>query len=604
MMKSEVTMKRKGFFLFIVFVLFLVTLIGQLTYIVLVEGKNYDLAVLQKLSERIVNKEIGYQRGAIVDRNGIVLANSIVRYDLRLDVYGLKVSLMEEGQLIEERLETFLTKLSGFYPIDEQMIRTLIETEDKNRDKKIATDLVYKDFERLKEAIDSYKISYLNYTINYKRNYPYPKLASDVIGFMNNDGNGIYGVEKTYDAYLNGEVGRRYGVLEENNLLETMTVDAQDGHDVMLTLDFTIQKHIQDAIDNFFLTEKAKNIQVIVMNPQNGDILGMTNYPAFNLEDPYDITSFYTEEELASMTDEQKSDALYQLWSNEALTNTYEPGSTFKPFVFATALEENVIDLDDDFYCSGSKRVGGFTISCWKEEGHGHQTITEALQNSCNVAFMDVGEKLGRHLFYRYQGMFGFGYQTNIDLSGEVSARNVMFSEDELNVTELATSSFGQGQKITPIQLITGFSSLINGGYLFEPHLMKMVYSEQNIIDQKESVLIRQVISNEVSRITTQALAGVVNEGTGAKASISGYEIGGKTGTAEKLPRGNNKYIVSFIGFAPVENPQVITLVIVDEPEGIDVNSRFAAKIFVDVMEDVMPYLHIFKNVEETEDNQ
>ncbi|MBN2222687.1 MAG: penicillin-binding protein 2, partial [Vallitaleaceae bacterium] len=202
------------------------------------------------------------------------------------------------------------------------------------------------------------------------------------------------------------------------------------------------------------------------------------------------------------------------------------------------------------------------------------------------------------------QSMFGFGYQTNIDLSGEVSARNVMFKEEDLNVTELATSSFGQGQKITPIQLITAFSSLINGGYLFEPHLMKMVYSDQNIIEKKESILIRQVISNEVSRITTQALAGVVNEGTGAKASIAGYEIGGKTGTAEKLPRGNNKYIVSFIGFAPVDNPQVITLVIVDEPEGIDVNSRFAAKIFVDVMEDVMPYLHIFKSVEETEDNQ
>ncbi|MBN2221410.1 MAG: hypothetical protein JW708_04325, partial [Vallitaleaceae bacterium] len=430
MMKIEVTMKRKGLFLFIVFALFLVALIGQLTYIVLVEGKNYDLAVLQKLSERIDNKEIGYQRGAIVDRNGIVLANSIVRYDLRLDVYGLKLSLTEEGKLVDEKFTNYITKLTELISIDPQIIREILETEEMNRDKKIATDLVYQEFEAVKEAIDSYKISYLSYTVNYKRNYPYPKLASDVIGFMNKDGYGIYGVEKTYDDELRGEVGRRYGVLEENNLLETVTVDSQDGHDVMLTLDFTIQKHIQDAIDNFLLTDQAKNIQVLVMNPQNGDVLGMMNYPAFDLENPYDITSFYSEEELLTMTTEQKSDALYELWSNETLTNTYEPGSTFKPFVFATALEENVIHLDDDFYCSGSKRVGGFNISCWKEEGHGHQTIEEALQNSCNVAFMDVGEKLGRHLFFRYQSMFGFGYQTNIDLSGEVSARNVMFKEE------------------------------------------------------------------------------------------------------------------------------------------------------------------------------
>jgi len=328
------------------------------------------------------------------------------------------------------------------------------------------------------------------------------------------------------------------------------------------------------------------------MNPKNGEIYGMANYPDYSLEKPYDVESFKTLKQFETMND---IDILNRLWGNENVTDSYEPGSTFKPFVVAAALEENKVHKEDTFICEGSLNVGKYNISCWEPRGHGEQTIEEALANSCNVALMEIGAKLERDLFYDYQHMFGFGAQTGIDLEGETSARVNVYERDELNLVELATSSFGQGFNVTPIQLITGFSALINGGYLYEPKLMKKIYTENQVVETTESNLFRQVISEDVSHLLRLTLGNVVNEGTGKKASIAGYEIGGKTGTAETNARDDSSYIVSFIGFAPVENPQVITLVVVEEPVGLKVNSRFAAKIFVDVMEDTMPYLHIFK---------
>jgi stage V sporulation protein D (sporulation-specific penicillin-binding protein) len=416
---------------------------------------------------------------------------------------------------------------------------------------------------------------------------------------VNNDFSGAYGIELIYDEYLKGDPGRVYGSVGDDNMVEVNEVPAVNGDDVMLTIDYTIQKHIKDAIKNFREDMDATFIQVIVMNPNTGEIYGMVNDPDFSLEEPYDLTAFYDSEVLEEMTQEEKSAALNNLWKNEAITNAYEPGSTFKPFVFAAGLEEQKTTLEQTYECKGHLKVADRRISCWKPEGHGIQTIAEGLENSCNVAFMLLGEQLGRDLFYKYQHMFGFGSITNIDLNGETSARNLIHKVENLNQVELATSAFGQTFGITPIQLITGFSSLINGGKLYEPHLMKSVFNESQIVETHQPKLVRQVVSEEVAEITKQALAGVVNEGTGKKASIAGYEIGGKTGTAETLGRDDKHYIVSFIGFAPIENPEVITLVVVDEPQASVIDSRFAASIFVDVMEDVMPYLHIFKDVDE-----
>jgi stage V sporulation protein D (sporulation-specific penicillin-binding protein) len=587
--KRSVEMKRKGFILFFVFLVAFVLLIGQLTYIVLVEGKYYDLAVLQNAAKREESIKLNDKRGLIYDRNGIVLADSVSTYDLIFDA-----KLLDElDASTQDKTINFLSKELKFSEVE---LRTILEEQRSSHYVILGKNYSYSEFKEVKAAIDGYLVKGLFYREGYTRIYPYPKLASDVIGFVDADLNGRIGIESVYNDYLKGTSGRIYGAVDSDKKLEVKEINAVNGANIMLTLDYSVQKHINDAIANYFETDQATRIHVIVMDPQNGEILGMANYPDYSLEQPYDVESFKTLKQFENKSD---TDILNLLWGNENVNGSYEPGSTFKPFVVAAALEENKVNEEDRYHCEGSLKVGNYRISCWEPRGHGEQTIEEALANSCNVALMEIGETIGRDIFYDYQRMFGFGAQTGIDLTGETSARVNVYERDELNIVELATSSFGQGFNLTPIQLINGFSALINGGYLYEPHLMKKIYTEEQIVTSYEPKLYRQVISEDVSHLLRQILGNVVNEGTGKKASIAGYQIGGKTGTAETSARDDSSYIVSFIGFAPVENPQVITLVVVEEPVGIKVNSRFAAKIFVDVMEDVMPYLNIFK--EETE---
>lgn len=585
-------MKRKGMFLFIAFILGFIALIGQLTYIVFVEGKNYNLAVLQNVARREGSVILNDKRGRILDRNGIVFAESVATYDLIFDA-----RLLSEQK--EETVEKTIQYLNDHLGFSKAELRQKLIDNSHNSYDIIGKGYSYNQFKQIKEDIDTYQVIGIFYREHYERNYPYPTIASDIVGFVNNDFSGAYGIELEYDTYLKGNLGRMYGSVGEDNMVEVNEVPAINGDDVTLTLDYTIQKHIKDAINTFRQEMDATFVQVIVMNPNTGEIYGMVNDPDFSLDNPYDLTAYFEADVLETMTQEEKSAALNNLWKNEAITNAYEPGSTFKPFVFAAALEEQRTTLDKTYECKGYLQVADRHIKCWKPGGHGMQTIAEGLENSCNVVFMHLGEELGRDLFYKYQHMFGFGSVTNIDLNGETSARNLIHKVENLNQVELATSAFGQTFGITPLQLITGFSSLINGGKLYEPHLVKYIQNDQQIVETHQPKLVRQVISEEVAEITKLALAGVVNEGTGRKASIAGYEIGGKTGTAETLGRDDQHYIVSFIGFAPIENPEVITLVVVDEPKASVINSRFSASIFVDVMEDVMPYLHIFKEVEE-----
>lgn len=594
--KSEKAMKKKGLFFFIVFILSFVGLIGQLTYIVMVEGKNYDLAVLQNAAKREGSVTLNDKRGEILDRNGIVLAKSISTYDLIFDA-KLLVSQSEETRTATKEYLFEKLGITNSY-LDE----ILLEKANSNY-VIIGKGYSYNEIKDVKEAIDNYRLIGVFYREDYERVYPYPELASDVIGFVDSDLQGtINGIEYSYNAELSGDIGRIYGTIDEDHMLEVNEIEATDGANVELTLDYTIQKYINEAVDNYFLEEDASKIHVIVMNPNNGEIYGMADYPNYSLDDPRNVKSYVGEEAFAEMTMQEQGDFLQQLWKNENITDTYEPGSTFKPITFAMALEENKVGEHDTYLCEGGLQVADRYIKCWKPGGHGEQTIEEALENSCNVAFMKIAEAIERDSFSHFQSMFGIGTKTGIDLPGEHSSANTVFTAEKLNATELATSSFGQGQFITPIQLISAFSAVINGGYLYEPHLMSKVYTDSQIIDTNSETLVRQVISEEVSSMTRLALGGVVNEGTGAKAAIAGYEIGGKTGTAETWPRVDGQYIVSFIGFAPIENPEVVTLVVVDRPVAEVVNSRFAAKVFVDVMEDVMPYLHIFKAEEEVLD--
>jgi stage V sporulation protein D (sporulation-specific penicillin-binding protein) len=424
-------------------------------------------------------------------------------------------------------------------------------------------------------------------------------MAADVIGFLRSDGEGLWGIERTYNDYLSGTIGRRFGSVDDQNRISQEDIEAVAGSNVELNIDFTIQSYIDKAIAEFYETEDALSVRVVIMNPQNGQVLGMSSYPSFDLNDPYNIGHLLDEATIEAMTDSEMSDFRNLLWTNSSISKSYEPGSTFKPFTFAMTLEEYILDPHEHtFVCNGYKvpAPGEKPIYCWKRTGHGEETIYDALSNSCNVAFMDMGEAIGREFFYSYQRMFGFGAVTNIDIYGEESIRSNVYEKDELNVVEIQTSAFGQGFAVTPIQLITGFSSLINGGYLYEPQLMRRIVTEDGrLIAENTPVLERKVISKEVSDATREALRTVVDDGTGKGAKIEGYSIGGKTGTAEKGNRETKDYIVSFIGFSPVNHPEVIALVVVDDPVGVDVNSRYAAKIFKDIMENVLPYLRVSK---------
>ncbi|MFP4698501.1 MAG: peptidoglycan D,D-transpeptidase FtsI family protein, partial [Eubacteriales bacterium] len=334
----------------------------------------------------------------------------------------------------------------------------------------------------------------------------------------------------------------------------------------------------------------------IVMNPNNGEVLAMASLPDFNLNDPMNLSEFYEKEEINNMSSEEKKDFLNGVWRNFAISDTYEPGSTFKPITIAAAIEEGILNRDETFLCEGYKVVHDTRINCWEKEGHGEQSITEALSNSCNIALMEIGELIGKELFIKYQKDFGFGQKTQIDLPGEASGENLLYNVNAMGPVELATNSFGQTFNVTPLQLITSISSLINGGELLEPHLVKQIVDEdgRNIksIDKK---VVKKVVSKQTADIVKNYMFEAVLEGTGQKAQISGYEIGGKTGTAEKgFPRGKDKYIVSFVGFTPIENPEVIVLVVVDEPQVKDYDSRYASEIFKEIMTNILPYLNIY----------
>lgn len=588
----EKTMKQKMLLVFIVFLVLFVGIVIQLLRITMVEGQNYEREVLVNAASKIGDsKKLNYKRGQIVDRNGIVLADSLIKYEV---IYDAKLLLDEISLENQQKTISFLAENFAYTEIE---LKQILEDNPNNHNYILGSDYVYLDIAKLEDKIKSREVRGVFIRENYERYYPYKEHASDVIGFVNSDQIGFYGIEKTYDEYLIGKEGRSYSSVNDEQGVGRAEVESKDGYNVMLTIDYTVQRYLEEGIEKFLETEKAKEIHIIVMNPNNGEILGLANYPNFDLQTPYSLSKYFSEEEIASMSDEEVVAYLTDLWNNDVVKDTYEPGSTFKPFVYAAAKEEHKINEATRVTCHGTIQVADTLIHCWKNGGHGVQTAEEALKNSCNPGFVQIGENLGRDLYYKYQHSFGFGSVTNVDLIGETSGRDLLHPYDHLNPVELATSSFGQTFNITPIQLITGFSSLINGGYLYEPHVMKKIYDEKTgrLVEVYNETLVRQTISEDTSLATKLSLKGVVDEGTGRKAKIAGYEIGGKTGTAEKLPRIEDKYIVSFIGFAPVENPEVIALVVVDEPEGENVNSRYATALFSQVMENIMPYLQIFK---------
>lgn len=605
--KFSKNMQKKLVLLFVAIILAFVFLIGRITYINAANGEDYTRIVLDQ--QQYDSRTIPFKRGDIVDRNGTKMATSERVYNVILDV---KVMTSDE-----DSIEPTIQVLKDCFEIDEDEVRDLIEESPSSRYnilKKGVDYETYKKFEAIDEDDENYPdVAGIWLEEDYVRTYPYNTLASDVIGFTVDGNVGSNGIEASYNNTLNGTDGREYGYLDETSTVERTVKEAVNGDTVMSTIDLQVQSIVEKHILEFNEQHKneasagegSKNTAVIVMNPQNGEILAEASYPNYDLNQPRDLTKYYTQETIDAMSDEEQLETLNSLWNNFCVSDTYEPGSTFKPFTIAAGLETGILTGDETYYCGGVLHVGDHDIHCSNRDGHGTQTLKQALENSCNVALMEIGEALGAEEFCRYQELFGFGEYTGIDLPGEGETSGLLYTPENMDAASLATNAFGQNFNVTMTQLAASFCSLINGGNYYEPHVVKQIQDENgNVTENIDPVLVKKTISEETSEVIKDYMLGVVQEGTGSSAAVEGYDIGGKTGTAEKLPRGNGKYLVSFIGYAPQENPEVVVYVVVDEPNvAAQASSSYATELASKIMSEIFPYLGITKS-SETADTQ
>ena len=439
------------------------------------------------------------------------------------------------------------------------------------------------------DAIRAYGLSGVKVDEDYKRYYPYGTLASKVLGFTGADNQGILGLEVKYDEYLQGTNGKILTLtdargIEIENAGESR-LEPVNGYDLCLSLDYNIQMYCEQAAKKVCTKKSADSVSVIVMNPQNGELMAMVNYPEFDLNDPFTLMN-----DNAALTAEEKQELLNKMWRNQCISDTYEPGSTFKIITAAAALEEGVVKLDDAFFCPGYKIVEDRRIRCARTTGHGAETFETGIMNSCNPVFMELGERLGAENFVRYFKQFGLLSKTNIDLPGE--AATIMHKTENIGPVELATISFGQSFQITPIQLVTTVSSIINGGTRVTPHFgVRVQDAEGNSVKTFSYETHENICTDETSETMRYLLEKVVSEGTGKNAKIEGFSIGGKTATSQTLPRSEHKYISSFLGFAPAENPQVLVLVVINNPQGIYYGGTIAAPVAKEIFENILPYL-------------
>ncbi len=608
--KFSKKMQKKLVVLFVIIALLLLGLIVRLMYIEHTSGKKYEKKVLSQ--QKYDSTVIPYQRGNITDCKGTILATSVDVYNVILDCKVLN----SDSADIDPTIDALIT---CFPQLNETDLRNLITDKPKSQYNVLAKKLSYEEiraFEDMqaaeKEASDKKsgdaekkgKINGVWFEKEYQREYPYGSLASAVVGFTTSGNLGMNGVENSYNSVLNGTNGREYGYLNSDSNFEKTVIDAQNGNDVTLTIDANIQKIVEDKIAAFEEEYRdaaregagSKHVGVIVMNPQNAEVLAMANYPNYDSSNPRDLSAYYTQEEIDAMDDDAELDALNQLWSNFCITYTYEPGSTVKPFTVACGLDTGTLDPNRTFICDGYETISGHDIHCVNTNGHGIETVEDALKNSCNDALMQMSYDIGPENFSKYQQIFGFGTKTNIDLPGEARTDSLIYTEDQLSTINLATNSFGQNFNVTMIQVASAFCSIINGGNYYQPHVVKKITDENgNVIQEDNGTLLKKTVSSSTSELLKQYLYATVSDGTGKYAKVPGYSMGGKTGTAQKLPRGQGNYLVSFIGFAPVDNPQLLVYVVVDEPNAEEeFHSTFAQEIAKGIFEETLPYLNIY----------
>lgn len=591
--------RKKIFVVALLIILALLLLIGRLGYLMIARSEYY-LAKAEALHDR--ERSIKAKRGIIYDRNGVELAGN-------KPVCSISVI---HSQVTDE--DKVVDALCSILELEEASVRkkvqanTIREKIKSNVDKEVA--------DRLREMhLDGVMIDE-----DYKRYYPYNTLASKVLGFTGSDNQGIVGLEVAYESVLAGTPGSILTLTDANgqeieNEAESR-IEPIAGNNLYTSIDVNIQKYAEQAATKVLKAKQAKRVSVVLMNPQNGEIYAMVNVPEYNLNEPYtlvnveDLYSKTSEEDVQTettikeeeeknddtekkeMTEQEKQDALNNMWRNFCINDTYEPGSTFKLVTATAALEEGVVKLDDTFNCPGFRIVEDRRIRCHKVGGHGTETFKEGIMNSCNPVFMDVGARVGVANMYKNYEKLGLFEKTGVDLPGEASS--IMHKQENVKAVELATMSFGQSFQITPLQLLRAASAAVNGGTLVTPHFGLYATDEKGNQTKKFTYATREnAIRKDTSDTMKELLEAVVAEGSGSKGQVEGYRIGGKTATSEKLPRGNGKYISSFLGFAPANNPQIIGIILIDEPVGIYYGGTIAAPVMSEMFSNILPYLGI-----------
>ena len=569
MYRNKTFNRKKVMIVFVAVFFIMMFLIGRLVYLMIFCSEYYGNKA-ENLHER--ERDIKAARGKLLDANGTVLATN--KSVCTISVIHNQIE--EPGKVIE-----MLVRELG---IPEETARKRVEKVSSIE--RVKTNVA----KETGDAVRAYGLSGVKVDEDYKRYYPYGTLASKVLGFTGADNQGILGLEVKYDEYLQGTNGKILTLtdargIEIENAGESR-LEPVNGYDLCLSLDRNIQMYCEQAAKKVCTKKSADSVSVIVMNPQNGELMAMVNYPEFDLNDPFTLAGDTGE----TVSAEEKQDLLNKMWRNQCISDTYEPGSTFKIITAAAALEEGVVKLDDTFYCPGYKIVEDRRIRCARTTGHGAETFETGIMNSCNPVFMELGERLGAENFVGYFKQFGLLSKTNIDLPGE--AGTIMHKTENIGPVELATISFGQSFQITPIQLVTTVSSIINGGTRVTPHFGVSVQdADGNTVKTFSYETHENICTAETSETMRYLLEKVVSEGTGKNAKIEGFSIGGKTATSQTLPRSDHKYISSFLGFAPADNPQVLVLVVINNPQGVYYGGTIAAPVAKEIFENILPYL-------------
>lgn len=613
--------------LFGIVVLAFVGLGIRITVINASQGKQYSKQVLSQSQQKYDSRVIPFKRGDITDRNGVVLATSEKVYKVILDckVVNTKEEYVEptikalvdvlglDEETIREKLEDKTTKSSQY-----QILQSNVSINQK----KAFEDYTDVSSDEAKETLTKEEIAERSnvkgvwFEEDYRRVYPLNSTASHLVGFTYTGNTADWGIEGYYSSTLNGVNGRQFGYYNSDDDVEQTIIDPVNGNSVQSTIDLNIQQVVEKYIDKFMTgmangprgEQGAANVGVVVANPKNGEILAMATDNPYDLNNPRDLTPYYSDEEIQEMKDNDGGTmlkTLYGIWQNYCISDAFEPGSTVKPLTIGAALDADVVQPTDTFVCDGYQKFGDTMIRCSiYPRAHGTETLSDLIKHSCNDGLMQIGALLGPEEFLKYQKIFNFGSTTGIDLPGE--ATGILHSEENLSSgsTELASASFGQGYTCTMIQEIAAICSAINGGYYYQPHVVSKIMNEDgDVIKDIQPVVTKQTVSSDVSALIRQYMGAVMeSDGTGATAKVDGYSMGGKTGTAQKYPREDKKYLVSFIGFAPLDDPQVVVYVVVDEPNAeYQADSLYAQYLYKGIMTEILPYLNIFQDEEVTD---